>query len=794
MQKMKMNKLGLGNAHYFEASNPKFEEIKQLLEHDNLKEKLEGMKRLVALMSKGKDVSLLYPSVVKNVFCKNMQIKKLVYMYLVHYAELEPDPALLAINNFQRDMASDNPLMRALGLRVLSSIRLKVIVQVVVLSCKKAAKDTSAYVRKAAAQALPKVYSLEPEMLPDLIDILQLLLKDTSTMVIGSAMAAFNHLCPTRFDMLHPHFRKICHMLADVDEWGQTAILDALTKYGRTQFLDPNLRDSYQKQKKKKKQAKKGSDEEDEESSSSDSSSDEGENPYDDAMYDMDPDHRLLLNAAAMLLRSRNAAVVMSVASLLYYLAPNEEAVKVGRPLTRMLRGTRELQYAILSNIASMAVTRPAMFQPFLLEFFVASTDPIFIRNLKLEILTCIANESNIHNILEELNTYVYQEDKELVTAAIQAIGRCASRIKDVAETCMRTLMQLISNSSEAVVAESVVVIKKLLQMGAKSDFPLDKVVAHLARLLDDVTVPKARASTIWVIGEYRSHIPLLAPDILRKLAKNFVQEDDSVKLQILNLGSKLVLDNPSQTAVLFKYILDLAKYDLNYDVRDRGRLLRSILLGTDTPNLKEHAARLFTAEKPTPVSLAEQDAEEERYHLGSLSHLVDHMAVGYTPIPDWPEETPDTDRTPEGALPAVGGEQRLEDANTSGSSFYSHSSDDEDFWGSDSSYSSGSRSRSGSSASSYSSSRSGSDTEEGSQSFSDDESYSSYSDESSGDEKESTNTKQQKSAVSFGDSNGTLQPQQPTTTSSQKEVADAVTTTATIITEGEDQETSEED
>jgi AP-3 complex subunit beta len=119
-------------------------------------------------MSKGTDVSGLYPDVVKNVICKNMGVKKLVYMFLVHYAELEPDPALLAINNFQRDMQSDNQLLRALGLRVMSSIRLRVIVQVVVLAIRKASKDSSPYVRKAAAHALPKVYSYVLPLNPDL--------------------------------------------------------------------------------------------------------------------------------------------------------------------------------------------------------------------------------------------------------------------------------------------------------------------------------------------------------------------------------------------------------------------------------------------------------------------------------------------------------------------------------------------------------------------------------------------------------------------------------------------------
>lgn len=62
---------------------------------------MEGMKRAIALISKGRDVSSLYPAVVKNVVSENLEIRKLVYMYLVHYAELEPEVALLAINTFQ---------------------------------------------------------------------------------------------------------------------------------------------------------------------------------------------------------------------------------------------------------------------------------------------------------------------------------------------------------------------------------------------------------------------------------------------------------------------------------------------------------------------------------------------------------------------------------------------------------------------------------------------------------------------------------------------------------------------
>jgi AP-3 complex subunit beta len=95
----------------------------------------------------------------------------------------------------------------------------------------------------------------------------------------------------------------------------------------------------------------------------------------------------------------------------------------------------------------------------------------------------------------------------------------------------------------DAVVAESVVVIKKLLQMISEKDEEEDQtmkdVIIHLAQLLDNITAPKARASIVWVIGEYSNKVPLIAPDILRKLAKNFVAEV-SFEIVLLNISGYL--------------------------------------------------------------------------------------------------------------------------------------------------------------------------------------------------------------------------------------------------------------
>ncbi|XP_043371520.1 AP-3 complex subunit beta-1 isoform X2 [Dermochelys coriacea] len=610
----------------FSSDTKKNEDLKQMLESNKDSAKLDAMKRIVGMIAKGKNASELFPAVVKNVASKNIEIKKLVYVYLMRYAEEQQDLALLSISTFQRALKDPNQLIRASALRVLSSIRVPIIVPIMMLAIKEASADLSPYVRKNAAHAIQKLYSLDPEQKEMLIEVIEKLLKDKSTLVAGSVVMAFEEVCPDRIDLIHKNYRKLCNLLVDVEEWGQIVIIHMLTRYARTQFVSPwkedgvldedNEKDFYEsdeEQKKKDQKVKKP--------------------------YAMDPDHRLLIRNTKPLLQSRNAAVVMAVAQLYWHLAPKSEAGIVSKSLVRLLRSNREVQYIVLQNIATMSIQRKGMFEPYLKSFYVRSTDPTMIKTSKLEILTNLANEANISTLLREFQTYVKSQDKQFAAATIQAIGRCATNISEVTDTCLNGLVCLLSNRDEIVVAESVVVIKKLLQTQPAHH---GEIIKHMAKLLDTITVPVARASILWLIGEYCERVPKIAPDVLRKMAKSFTNEDDLVKLQILNLGAKLYLTNSKQTKLLTQYILNLGKYDQSYDIRDRTRFIRQLIVPNEKSGaLSKYAKKIFLAQKPAPL-LESPFKDRDRFQLGTLSHTLNTKATGYLELSNWPEVAPD--------------------------------------------------------------------------------------------------------------------------------------------------------
>ena len=406
---------------------------------------LKGMKWLLASISKGRDVSDFYPHVVKLVGATSLEVRKMVYMYLVQYADHDAttrELSLLSINSFQRGLADAEQLIRALALRVLSSIRIADILQIQILAVQKCARDRSPYVRKCAANALSKLApraddSTQKEMLLDIM--VDLLNTDTSTMVLSSAFLAFCELSPTRLELLHGSYRKICHLLTDMDEWGQVVILDVFSRYCRKFFKEPRgwkngTAEKIDRERRvhrtvtgftqqgvgsgstagvsvsdpiggipskstattkaiKRRVVKEGfySDEEDQ-------SVEEiiEETPLTtrnilglpgvmqhvdkdaDEDMDLDEDHKLLLQSATPLLKSRNAGVVLGVCSLLYYCGVSSVKARsaIGKALVRIHRGRREIQYVVLTSIRTLVGECPSAFAPFLNDFYVKVRSP----------------------------------------------------------------------------------------------------------------------------------------------------------------------------------------------------------------------------------------------------------------------------------------------------------------------------------------------------------------------------------------------------------------------------------
>ncbi|XP_036069453.1 AP-1 complex subunit beta-1 isoform X3 [Oryzias melastigma] len=557
-------------------------ELKAELNSDKKEKKKEAVKKVIASMTVGKDVSALFPDVVNCMQTDNLELKKLVYLYLMNYAKSQPDMAIMAVNTFVKDCEDPNPLIRALAVRTMGCIRVDKITEYLCEPLRKCLKDEDPYVRKTAAVCVAKLHDINAQLVEDqgFLDTLKDLISDSNPMVVANAVAALSEIAESHpnsnlLDLNPQTINKLLTALNECTEWGQIFILDCLANY----------------------------------------------TPRDDR------ESQSICERVTPRLSHANSAVVLSAVKVLmkfmemlpkdldYY---GTLLKKLAPPLVTLLSAEPELQYVALRNINLIVQRRPEIMKHEMKVFFVKYNDPIYVKLEKLDIMIRLASQANIAQVLAELKEYATEVDVDFVRKAVRAIGRCAIKVEQSAERCVSTLLDLIQTKVNYVVQEAIVVIKDIFR---KYPNKYESVIATLCENLDSLDEPEARAAMIWIVGEYAERIDN-ADELLESFLEGFHDESTQVQLQLLTAIVKLFLKKPTETQELVQQVLSLATQDSdNPDLRDRGYIYWR-LLSTDPVAAKE----VVLAEKPLiseETDLIEPTLLEELIcHIGTLASV----------------------------------------------------------------------------------------------------------------------------------------------------------------------------
>jgi AP-1 complex subunit beta-1 len=153
------------------------------------------------MMTIGKDVSGLFFPVLKCVETQNLELKKLVYLYIINYAKTQPDLAVLAVNTFRKDARERvNPLIRGLAVRTMGCIGVDTILDYLCDPLKDSMNDEDPYVRKTAVMCVAKLYEINQQRVEDykFIEKLEEMISDGNGMVVSNAIAAIADIASVR--------------------------------------------------------------------------------------------------------------------------------------------------------------------------------------------------------------------------------------------------------------------------------------------------------------------------------------------------------------------------------------------------------------------------------------------------------------------------------------------------------------------------------------------------------------------------------------------------------------------
>ena len=127
-----------GSIYFQNSKNTEIAELQAELNSMKIDQQKEAMKQIIASMTIGKDVSALFAHVVKCMRTPNVELKKLIYLYIINYAKAKPDITLLAVNCFSTDaLDKTSPIIRALAVRTMGCIRVSEVVSYLFETLKK---------------------------------------------------------------------------------------------------------------------------------------------------------------------------------------------------------------------------------------------------------------------------------------------------------------------------------------------------------------------------------------------------------------------------------------------------------------------------------------------------------------------------------------------------------------------------------------------------------------------------------------------------------------------------------
>lgn len=447
-------------------------------------------------MTLGKDVSSLFPDVLKNIATPDLDQKKLVYLYLMNYAKSHPDLCILAVNTFVQDSEDPNPLIRALAIRTMGCIRVDKMLDYMEEPLRKTLKDESPYVRKTAAICVAKLFDLSPALCIEngFLETLQEMVGDSNPMVVANAVTALAEITETAPEtqalvVTGQTLKKMLLALNECTEWGRITILTTLADY-RTR--EPK----------------------------------EAEN---------------ICERVSPQFQHANPSVVLAAVKVVFlHMQVIENGQlratylkKMAPPLVTLVSSQPEVQYVALKNIDLLLQKQPNILEKEMRVFFCKYNDPPYLKLVKLEIMVRIANNTNSDQLLAELKEYALELDIDFVRKAVRAIGQVAIKIEECAEKAVNILLELINTKVGYVVQEVIVVIKDIFRR-----YPgYEGIIPTLCQCIDDLDDPNARGSLIWIVGEYAEKISNAA-EILASFVDGFNEEFTQVWGMIFLDGS----------------------------------------------------------------------------------------------------------------------------------------------------------------------------------------------------------------------------------------------------------------
>lgn len=209
--------------------------LKRAIKKTTAKELNELLKKIILYMTLGIDVSPLFADMCLLSQYPNDLSKKMIYLYLTNYAELNPSLALLAINTFIKECNNPDPKIRGLAVRSLCGLKSQLSSSEIKTQVVRMLEDKNPYVQKCAIYGCLKIHYASPNFIDEykLLDALYNMLKSPHPIVVSAVINALNEVLEEEGGMAvnTKIINYLLNRLKEFGDYGASQIIELLLKH-----------------------------------------------------------------------------------------------------------------------------------------------------------------------------------------------------------------------------------------------------------------------------------------------------------------------------------------------------------------------------------------------------------------------------------------------------------------------------------------------------------------------------------------------------------------------------------
>lgn len=509
-----------------------------------------------------KEIKIFKNQILKKLLFKNGKfytfLKELIFLFcftesfiqkkffenMLYDVSLDQKITPKILTRFQALIFHESAHIRALTIKTSSSINHKSFIKFLFNNIERLLNDSDSNVKRVTLFSLCRLYHYEKKkkLGLDLNKCLNKLIHDSDPMVLSGVIALQNFLFEKSITLdMFLTIEIVLKLLNDfskVNEWGKIQILDFLMRF------KPSLNDLLTE----------------------------------------------CLDILINYLKIKPFSVLIKVIKLIFYFKrfinnfDNKYSYLkniIGQSFDSLQNKNPEIQFLVLEEIVAFLSNEVGLIKFNIEIFFLKKTDPFYLKEKKIFILTKICDESNVNMIIKHFLVFVYDSDYSRMI--VKAIGKLGLKFITDREKFIEIILNLMFSENVIILEEIITLIVDILRVYKMN---IDLLVIKVFCYYKVIKNEDAILSMIWLFGEYYEKL-IDEDQVFLDLMTDFDSYSYVVQMTFLTTMAKVFFKSSTEISKIIEQVFNWCiDESMNPYVKDKASYYKTMLSQYSSSNL----------------------------------------------------------------------------------------------------------------------------------------------------------------------------------------------------------------